>query len=93
MVDLGSNSVRLVVFEGKSRNPVTIFNEKAVVRLGRGLENTGLLNPDGVEQAVLLMRRFHAVARGMGASPFEVLATAAVRDARTGRRSWSGCGR
>ncbi len=84
VVDLGSNSVRLVVFEGQSRNPVTIFNEKAVVRLGRGLENTGLLNPDGVEQAVLLMRRFHAVARGMGAAPFEVLATAAVRDASNG---------
>ncbi len=84
VVDLGSNSIRLVVFEGKSRNPVTIFNEKAVVRIGRGLENTGLLDPDGVEQAVLLMRRFHAVARGMGAAPFEVLATAAVRDAGNG---------
>ena len=84
VVDLGSNSVRLVVFEGKARNPVTIFNEKAVIRLGRGLETTGLLNPDGVRQAVLLMRRFHAVARGMHADPFEVLATAAVRDARNG---------
>ena len=84
VIDLGSNSVRLVVFEGKARNPVTIFNEKAVVRLGRGLEQTGRLNPDGVLQAVALMRRFHAVARSMGADPFEVLATAAVRDASNG---------
>ncbi len=84
VVDLGSNSVRLVVFEGKARNPVTIFNEKAVVRLGRGLENTGLLNPDGVVQALALMRRFHAVALSLGADPFEVLATAAVRDASNG---------
>lgn len=84
VVDLGSNSVRLVVFEGKARNPVTIFNEKAVVRLGRGLETTGLLNPDGVKQALALMRRFHAVARSLGANPFEVLATAAVRDASNG---------
>jgi exopolyphosphatase/guanosine-5'-triphosphate,3'-diphosphate pyrophosphatase len=36
VVDLGSNSVRLVVFEGRCRNPVAIFNEKAVLRLGRG---------------------------------------------------------
>ncbi len=84
VVDLGSNSVRLVVFEGKARNPVTIFNEKAVVRLGRGLENTGLLNPEGVVQALALMRRFHAVALSLDADPFEVLATAAVRDASNG---------
>ncbi|NPD65947.1 Ppx/GppA family phosphatase [Lichenicola cladoniae] len=84
VVDLGSNSVRLVVFEGKARNPVTIFNEKAVVRLGRGLEQTGKLNPDGLSQAFVLMRRFYAVAQSMGADPFEVLATAAVRDASNG---------
>lgn len=40
VVDLGSNSVRLVVFEGDARNPVPIFNEKAVLRLGRGLQAT-----------------------------------------------------
>ena len=44
VVDLGSNSVRLVVFEGRGRNPIAIFNEKAVLRLGRGLQTSGLLN-------------------------------------------------
>src|SRR5271156_1904246 len=44
VVDLGSNSVRLVVYEGHTRNPVSIFNEKAVLRLGRGLYATGRLN-------------------------------------------------
>jgi len=39
VVDLGSNSVRLVVYEGQCRNPVAIFNEKAVLRLGRGLQS------------------------------------------------------
>ena len=39
VVDLGSNSVRLVVYEGHCRNPVAIFNEKAVLRLGRGLQS------------------------------------------------------
>ncbi len=36
VVDLGSNSVRLVVYEGHTRNPMPIFNEKAVLRLGAG---------------------------------------------------------
>ncbi len=84
VVDLGSNSVRLVVFEGRGRNPVPIFNEKAVLRLGRGLEATGLLNEDGVAQTLTVMNRYYAIARAMGAEPFEVLATAAVRDARNG---------
>ncbi|MFT9399189.1 Ppx/GppA family phosphatase [Acetobacter sp.] len=84
VVDLGSNSVRLVVFEGVSRNPVPIFNEKAVLRLGRGLTTTGRLNEEGVSMAMEVLNRFHAIARGMSADPFEILATAAVRDAANG---------
>jgi exopolyphosphatase / guanosine-5'-triphosphate,3'-diphosphate pyrophosphatase len=84
VVDLGSNSVRLVVYEGHTRNPAPIFNEKAVLRLGRGMQNTGRLNKDGMRQALTVMHRYHAVARAMGAQPFEVLATAAVRDAEDG---------
>ncbi|APH58501.1 Ppx/GppA family phosphatase [Granulibacter bethesdensis] len=84
VVDLGSNSVRLVVFEGQSRNPLPIFNEKAVLRLGRGLQTTGRLNDEGVGQALVVMARYYALARAMHADPFEVLATAAVRDAENG---------
>ena len=84
VVDLGSNSVRLVVFEGRGRNPAAIFNEKAVLRLGRGLDRTGMLNEEGVEQALMVLRRYHALARAMAADPFEILATAAVRDASNG---------
>ena len=84
VVDLGSNSVRLVVYEGSSRNPLPIFNEKAVLRLGRGLQASGRLNEDGITQAFTVMHRYNAVVRAMGAGPLEVLATAAVRDARNG---------
>ena len=63
VVDLGSNSVRLVVFEGVSRNPLPIFNEKAVLRLGRGLTTTGRLNEEGVGMAMEVLSRFHAIAR------------------------------
>src|SRR5262249_45266623 len=67
-----------------SRNPMSIFNEKAVLRLGRGLQTTGLLDPDGMAQAMTILHRYRAVALAMGAHPIEVLATAAVRDARNG---------
>jgi len=84
VVDLGSNSVRLVVFEGVGRNPAVIFNEKAVLRLGRGLQQSGRLNEEGLEQALTVMARYAALAHAMRAAPFEVLATAAVRDAANG---------
>ncbi len=84
VVDLGSNSVRLVVYEGVCRNPVPIFNEKAVLRLGKGLQATGRLNQEAVTQALSVLHRFQAIARAMGAAPLEVLATAAVRDASNG---------
>ncbi|HLB99216.1 MAG TPA: Ppx/GppA family phosphatase, partial [Acetobacteraceae bacterium] len=63
VVDLGSNSVRLVVYEGLTRNPVSIFNEKAVLRLGRGLYASGRLNEDGMAQAFTVLHRYYAVAR------------------------------
>jgi exopolyphosphatase/guanosine-5'-triphosphate,3'-diphosphate pyrophosphatase len=84
VVDLGSNSVRLVVFEGERRNPMAIFNEKAVVRLGRGLEATGRLDAQSMAQALTVMHRYDVIVRAMGADPFEVLATSAVRDAANG---------
>src|SRR5579863_10750255 len=68
VVDLGSNSVRLVVYEGHCRNPVGIFNEKAVLRLGRGLQSTGRMNEEGMAQAFTVLHRYHAVARAMGAA-------------------------
>jgi exopolyphosphatase/guanosine-5'-triphosphate,3'-diphosphate pyrophosphatase len=84
VVDLGSNSVRLVVFEGDGRNPLAIFNEKAVLRLGHGMQASGRLYEAAVAQAFPVLRRYHAIARAMGAAPFEILATAAVRDASNG---------
>ena len=84
VVDLGSNSVRLVVYEGEQRNPLQIFNEKAVVRLAKGMTSTGRLKDDALAQAETVLHRYAAIARAMGASPVEVLATSAVRDAENG---------
>jgi len=84
VIDLGSNSVRLVIFEGVTRNPIVIFNEKATLKLGRGLHETGRLNEEGLKRAHTVLKRFNVIARSMKAEPFEILATAAVRDADNG---------
>ena len=84
VIDVGSNSIRLVVFDGLSRSPVTIFNEKVLCGLGRGLERSGRLNPDGIPLALDNLVRFVAIARAMQVARIDVLATAAVRDSADG---------
>ena len=84
IVDIGSNSIRLVVYDGLTRTPLPIFNEKAVCALGQGLEGTGRLNPLGKEQAVDSIGRFVRLARAMDVSELDILATAAVREASDG---------
>ncbi|MCG8693060.1 MAG: Ppx/GppA family phosphatase [Minwuiales bacterium] len=84
VVDVGSNSVRLVVFEGPSRGRLPIFNEKVLCGLGRSLNDTGRLDEKGVERAVLTLKRFAALIRRMGVAQIDSVATAAVRDAADG---------
>ena len=84
VVDVGSNSVRLVVFDGAARSPAYFFNEKIMCALGEGLGDTGRLNPVGRERALAAMRRFARLAEGMAATPLTVVATAAMREAEDG---------
>lgn len=84
IIDVGSNSVRLVIFDGMTRAPVPIFNEKVMCGLGRDPENSGKLNPEGVELAAVAMRRFATLLRAMKVSRVDTLATAAVRAATDG---------
>ena len=84
VVDIGSNTVRLVVYEVPSRLPIPIFNEKAECRLGEGLSQSGRLSQAGVERALRALKRFAALALAMGVEHLELVATAAVRDATDG---------
>lgn len=84
VIDIGSNSVRLVVFDGPSRAPVPKFNEKVLCGLGRSLDATGRLDENGAELALAVLSRFAALAKEMRVGHFEVVATAAVRDAADG---------
>ncbi|QDY69566.1 Ppx/GppA family phosphatase [Qingshengfaniella alkalisoli] len=84
VVDVGSNSVRLVVFDGAARSPAYFYNEKVLCGLGAGLSETGKLNPKGRERAFDAIKRFQALADGMGIAPLTAVATAAVREAEDG---------
>lgn len=85
VIDVGSNSVRLVVFDGAARSPAYFYNEKIMCALGAGLSQTGHLNPEGRQRALSAIRRFAALAAGMGILPLTAVATAAVREASDGK--------
>lgn len=84
VVDIGSNSVRLVVYEGAIRAPTPLFNEKVLCGLGRSLASTGRLAADAVARALRALRRFRALIDQMGVVHVEVIATAAAREASNG---------
>ena len=84
VIDIGSNSVRLVVYEALARSLITVFNEKALCGLGREVQSTGLLAPDAVAKALTALRRFHALCRIQKVGRVYAIATAACRDAANG---------
>ncbi len=85
VIDIGSNSVRLVVYEGLTRSPTPIFNEKVLAGLGREVQSTGLLAADAVDKALATLRRFRALCDTLRADRVFGIATAACRDARNGK--------
>jgi exopolyphosphatase / guanosine-5'-triphosphate,3'-diphosphate pyrophosphatase len=84
VIDIGSNSVRLVVYQSMTRSLVTLFNEKALCGLGREVQSTGLLAPDAVAKALTALRRFRALCKVMKVGRVYAIATAACRDATNG---------
>jgi exopolyphosphatase/guanosine-5'-triphosphate,3'-diphosphate pyrophosphatase len=85
IIDIGSNSVRLVVYAGAPRTPSIVFNEKVLAGLGQGLDRTGELALEPRARALSALRRFRLLVHAMGVKAPHVLATAAVRDARNGK--------
>ena len=84
VIDIGSNSVRLVVYEGAVRAPTPLFNEKVLCGLGRSVASTGKLGDDAIARALVALTRFSAIARILGVKHLRAIATAAVRDATDG---------
>jgi exopolyphosphatase/guanosine-5'-triphosphate,3'-diphosphate pyrophosphatase len=84
VIDIGSNSVRLVHFRLEGRAIWPVFNEKVMAGLGRGVAITGHLNPEGVKTALRALKRFARLLQAKGVSEIFVVATAAVRNADDG---------
>ncbi len=85
VVDVGSNSVRMVIFDGAARSPAYFYNEKVMCELGAGLSETGHLNPRGRVRALDALRRFQHLADNLDLPGLHVVATAAVREAKDGQ--------
>ncbi|HUH48609.1 MAG TPA: exopolyphosphatase, partial [Mycoplana sp.] len=84
VVDIGSNSIRLVIYEGMNRAPSILFNEKVMCGLGKGLVKTGRMDEASVERALGALHRFKALSRQARATRMYALATAAAREAENG---------
>lgn len=85
VMDVGSNSVRLVVYDVRGRAMQPRFNEKVLAGLGRGLNSTGKLSKEGVEIAVAALARFASITRAQKVEALFPFATAAVREASDGK--------
>jgi len=84
VIDIGSNSVRLVIYEGPKRAPFPICNEKALCGLGRDISEDGALAAPAMASAIATLRRFRIILDEHGNPPVRVIATAAVREAENG---------
>jgi len=84
VIDIGSNSVRLVAYERLARSPTPLFNEKVLAGLGAGVAATGALSAGSVDRAQAALRRFTALVAQMRIVDLHVLATAAIREAENG---------
>ena len=86
IVDIGSNSVRLIVYDGLRRSPTALFNEKILCGLGRGIAIDGRMNDEGIARALTALTRFRAMSQRIGSTKMFAFATAADREASNGRR-------
>jgi exopolyphosphatase / guanosine-5'-triphosphate,3'-diphosphate pyrophosphatase len=84
VIDIGSNTVRLVIYGGPPRAPAVLWNEKVSARLGRDLARTGSIPAAAIDEALATLDRYRLIVQDLGISDVEVVATAAPRDADNG---------
>ncbi|WCT78104.1 exopolyphosphatase [Novosphingobium humi] len=84
IIDIGSNTVRLVIYGGPVRAPVVLFNEKVTARLGKGVAESGMLSAKGMATALGALARFAMILKLRGVDDVQTVATAAARDAANG---------
>lgn len=84
IIDIGSNSVRLVVYDGPRRIPFILFNEKVLAGLGGEIGTTGRIGEAAMERGLKALARFQRLCRDMEVTDIRCVATAAVREAANG---------
>ncbi|ENN95082.1 exopolyphosphatase [Bartonella vinsonii] len=84
VIDIGSNSVRLVIYEGLVRSPTVLFNEKVLCGLGQGVAKTGFLEEKSMQMTLRTLKRFRTLCQQIGADDVYTIATAAAREAKNG---------
>ena len=85
VIDIGSNTVRLVVYGGNPRSPIVVWNEKVTAKLGEQVAKTGSLDLAAMDEALAALRRYRLLLDQLAVEETSVLATAAARDADNGR--------
>jgi len=85
VIDVGSNSVRLVVFEGLICNALPIFNERSLCGLGKGISDDNCMRRKAMDNALKSIDRFVHLSKEMGAGHPRIVATAAVRNTANGQ--------
>ena len=86
VIDIGSNAVRLVIYDGFNRCPMKTHTERLICGLGRSIQNTGCLDPEGVQQAMDSLARFSGILDTLKIKNVIPIATAALRDADDGQK-------
>ena len=81
IIDLGSNSIRMLIYDNLLNSQIPIFNEKAICELGKNLDRTGKLDPKGSEFALSVLQRFKRILINLKVKKFKIIGTAAVREA------------
>jgi exopolyphosphatase/guanosine-5'-triphosphate,3'-diphosphate pyrophosphatase len=84
VIDIGSNTVRMVIYEGSPRAPRTVWNEKVAAKLGRDLSTTGLIPEEARDEALVALARYKRILDDLGVTDVQTVATAAARDAENG---------
>ncbi len=85
VIDIGSNTVRLVIYAGTGRAPETVWNEKVSARLGRDLSETGRIPDEAADEALAALARYQLLVIDRGIENIQTVATAAARDAENGK--------
>ena len=81
IIDLGSNSIRMLIYDNFKIYPIPVFNEKAVCKLGKNLDKSKKLNPDGIKSSLKVLNRFKEILDISDVQDLEIIATAAFREA------------